>query len=294
MLNACDNDVEDLFAPLIGHVQIVKDVAAWGVYWPQFGVNTLGEVVPGKAYFVLVDEDVEVEFPVCVGDQSGLKQSGTLTDPPAGGLSGLGINKTPLTHTVAIPVQAISGIAEGSIISIYNQYGLCCGAAVYQNQNLALTAFGDDPTTPAVDGMTEGEPLHFRIINPETGKAFALEVVYDEQMPQGGAFVNHGLSAVKEMKATGVDEIADLGLQVSVYPNPTSGICHATLTGFHPARAGLSGFEWEVSNAHGSIIATGKTQSDDSVIDLSAHPKGIYYLKIKQRGWQTVEKLVVH
>ena len=65
VLNTCDNPVEDLFSPIINHLQIVKEVAGPKVYWPQFGINTLDKIIPGKAYFVLVDADVEVEFPEC-------------------------------------------------------------------------------------------------------------------------------------------------------------------------------------------------------------------------------------
>ena len=333
VLNACDNDVEDLFAPLIGHLQIVKDVAAWGVYWPQFGVNTLGALIPGKAYFVLVDDDVEVEFPVCETpanfrqlaerkEPASGKQTEGRKEPasedqidknnqsdnsdvwssavalrggspvPSRGRAGDGVIKTPLTHTVAIPAQAISGIAEGSIITIYNQHGSCCGAAIFQNQNLALTAFGDDPTTSQIDGLTEGEPMNFRILNPETGKAFALEVVYDDQMPQGGYFVNHGLSSVKELKITGVEDAVESPMNISVYPNPSSGVFQVSTQSVRQL-ADQSGFGWEVSNAHGSIVATGDNHADAFTIDLSNHPKGIYYLKIKQRGWQTVKKLVL-
>ncbi|MCK9271408.1 MAG: PKD domain-containing protein, partial [Bacteroidales bacterium] len=333
VLNACDNDVEDLFAPLIGHLQIVKDVAAWGVYWPQFGVNTLGALIPGKAYFVLVDDDVEVEFPVCETpanfrqlaerkEPASGKQTEGRKEPasedqidknnqsdnsdvwssavalrggspvPSRGRAGDGVIKTPLTHTVAIPAQAISGIAEGSIITIYNQHGSCCGAAIFQNQNLALTAFGDDPTTSQIDGLTEGEPMNFRILNPETGKAFALEVVYDDQMPQGGYFVNHGLSSVKELKITGVEDAVESPMNISVYPNPSSGVFQVSTQSVRQL-ADQSGFGWEVSNAHGSIVATGDNHADAFTIDLSNHPKGIYYLKIKQRGWQTVKKQVL-
>jgi hypothetical protein len=244
-------------------------------------VNTLGALVPGKAYFVLVNDDVNLEFPAC--SARGLSAG---TPSPSGegwGEVSLCV-ATPLTHTIAIPLQAIAGIAEGSIITLYNQFGLCCGAAFFENQNLVLTAFGDDATTPSIDGMTEGETMNFRILNPETGKEFPLEVAFDAQLPQGGIFVNHGMSAIKELKVTEVNEAAESRINISVYPNPSTGVFRVST---------LSGFDWEISNAHGAIIAKGKNQSDDSTLDLSTYPKGIYYLKITQRGWQTVEKLVV-
>ena len=63
VLNSCNNLSVDLFSQIINNLQIVKEVAGWKVYWPQFGVTTLDEIIPGKVYFILVDDDVVVEFP---------------------------------------------------------------------------------------------------------------------------------------------------------------------------------------------------------------------------------------
>ena len=290
VLNACNNPVVALFSPIIGHLQIIKEVAGSRVYWPQYGVNTLGALVPGKAYFVLVNDDVNLVFPACKAADLKDVQTPESDEIP----TGFSLQRTPLTHTIAIPLQAISGIAEGSIITIYNQMGLCCGAAIFQNQNLVLTAFGDDPTTPTIDGMTEGAAMNLRLLNPETGKEIALEVVFDEQLPQGGTFVNHGISAIKELKVTGVDEMDNTRINISVYPNPSTGVFHISIQSVQNVEnEASSGLSWEISNTHGSRIATGNNQSDDFTIDISTYPKGIYYLKITQRGWQTVEKLVV-
>ncbi len=414
VLNACDNDAEELFGQIIDKLQIVKEVAGTGVYWPQFGVNTLGEVIPGKAYFVLVDEEVGLEFPICenpsnsqrtpsnspwrgrtvhssimfkqndpdqiqlgridvaamrggtpspqgevcaeakpractskarqgeVSQWAGTPSKNTPSNSPLRGRtvhssimfkqndpdqiqlgridvaamrsgapspqgegcaevglcvgtplslrSGGEVQRTPITHTIAIPVQVISGLAEGNILTIYNKSGLCCGAVVFQNQNLVLTAFGDDPTTSQVDGLAEGEALQFRVYNPETGNEFPLEVEFDEHLPQGGYFVNHGLSAIKSLESTGVEEIEASRMNISVYPNPSTGMFRvSTLTGL----ATLLEFEWEVTDTNGSVIAFGNNQSDEFVINLSTHSKGIYYLKITQGGLQTVKKLVV-
>ncbi len=312
VLNNCNNPVEELFSQITGNLQIVKEVAGTGVYWPQFGVNTLGNIVPGKAYFVLVDEDVELEFFPCTpansqrtpsnsplrGRTSQRTGTGQRVGTPSPTGEGWGevswgeVIRTPITHTIAIPLQAIAGIAEGSIITIYNQFGLCCGAAIFENQNHALTVFGDDPTTPAIDGMTESEAMIFRIFNPETGNEFVLEVEYDELMPQGGSFVNHGLSAVKSLESTEVEEFAGKQFNISVYPNPSTGIFHVSTFDSPPA-GGLSEFNWEISNTHGSIIATGKDETNNFTINLSTHPKGIYYLKIAYEDTQTVKKLVL-
>ena len=333
VLNACDNNATELFSQISGSLQIAKEVAGSNVYWPQFGINTLDEIKPGKAYFVLVDENVEVEFAFCtpipafplegegVGQRTGTpldemdgqcagtplflqeKGAGDEVSQWAGTPSPTGegwgeVIKTPITHTIAILSEVISGLNPGEIIRVCGANGQCYGAVVYQNQNLALTAFGDDPTTTQIDGLAEGETMQFRVYNPETAKEYPLEVEFETQMPQAGYFVNYGLSAVKSIQATGIGRASEMNVSVKIYPNPSTGIFNVSLTdltGFHPARAGLlcQTTDREITNIHGSIIAAGNEKGNDFTIDLSSYPKGIYYLKISQDGLQTIEKLVV-
>ncbi len=42
---------------------IVKEIAGWDIYWPQFGINTLVVLKPGKAYFVLMNVETTITFP---------------------------------------------------------------------------------------------------------------------------------------------------------------------------------------------------------------------------------------
>jgi len=63
VLSAVDVGVAELFAPVGNQLIIVKDVAGTGVYWPGQAINTIGMLIPGRAYFVKVNEAITVEFP---------------------------------------------------------------------------------------------------------------------------------------------------------------------------------------------------------------------------------------
>jgi hypothetical protein len=65
VLNDCEMSVDALLSQISANIQIVKEIAGPNIYWPEFGIATLDVIVPGKAYFVLVDEGVTVEFPEC-------------------------------------------------------------------------------------------------------------------------------------------------------------------------------------------------------------------------------------
>jgi|GEM_PF-4529759 len=65
VVSECPVDVEDLFAPVMAELEIVKEVAGYGLYWPWMGINNLGTLNPGKAYFVLTTNSVSVTFQDC-------------------------------------------------------------------------------------------------------------------------------------------------------------------------------------------------------------------------------------
>ena len=103
VLSPCTVDVAALFEDK--DVIIVKEVGGWNLYWPEFGINSLGTLSPGKAYFLLMASNGNIEFPAC-GDLKGFQN---LTASPD--LSAFKISTTPVTHIIAIPA-AVSGNLE--------------------------------------------------------------------------------------------------------------------------------------------------------------------------------------
>jgi len=72
---------------------------------------------------------------------------------------------------------------------------------------------------------------------------------------------------------------------ILVYPNPTTGIVNINLTGLKD----LSGLSLQITDVSGKIIE----QSNNTKIDLSNQPSGIYFIKIKTDEGVFVEKLIV-
>ncbi|MBT7490659.1 MAG: hypothetical protein HN704_03515, partial [Bacteroidetes bacterium] len=44
-------DISQIFSTIVSNTEIVKDDAG-NVYWPQFSVNNIGNMLPGKGYQV--------------------------------------------------------------------------------------------------------------------------------------------------------------------------------------------------------------------------------------------------
>jgi len=56
-------EVASLFAGNLSKVIIVKEIAGWQVFWPEKQINSIVNLLPGKAYHVKATEDFEVVFP---------------------------------------------------------------------------------------------------------------------------------------------------------------------------------------------------------------------------------------
>lgn len=56
-----ETPVDVLFENTEGFV-MAKEIAGTGVYWPEHQINTLGNVVPGKAYYIYSSQNMSVDF----------------------------------------------------------------------------------------------------------------------------------------------------------------------------------------------------------------------------------------
>ena len=236
VISTCPVDVEELFAQVVANLEIVKDVAGYGIYWPVMGINTLGTLNPGEAYYVLVSNPVSVNFGEC-----------TKTTYPEENLTGfqnlLGLvpwqltRPTPSSHTIAIMPEAIKGFdpdpksfrdyREGSIIGAFDQTGKCFGVAQVTKGTTHLALFGDDPFSTEKDGFESGETIAFKLFNPTTNEQVDLVSQFDQALPDANTtFVDNGMSLINRfsVETQNFASLLHLSNQIIIHPNPTTGL----------------------------------------------------------------------
>ena len=76
-------------------------------------------------------------------------------------------------------------------------------------------------------------------------------------------------------------------LAIEAYPNPCQGVLHLSLVN---ARK----FEYSIVNMIGQTIAQGHSQGQETMIDLSQCPAGVYLISATQDGKRFVQKLVLY
>jgi PKD repeat protein len=63
VLSVTDVSIVDLFAPVIDDLMVIKEIAGFRLFFPEFGINSLEYLEPGKAYFIMLSADAMVTFP---------------------------------------------------------------------------------------------------------------------------------------------------------------------------------------------------------------------------------------
>ncbi len=79
-------------------------------------------------------------------------------------------NATIVLPTSAQPNIVGSPLLEGDYIGVFTPAGLCCGYGEWKNENIALTVWGDDDQTPALDGFRNGELIKYRVYRTSENK----------------------------------------------------------------------------------------------------------------------------
>jgi hypothetical protein len=276
-----------LFAPVVSDIEIVKDVAGYGIYWPAMGINTLGTLNPGKAYYVLSSANMEITFGDCAKGYT----PGTLTVRQLADLSGLSpwelSNPTSSSHTIALLPEAIKDILEGSVIGAFDLNGNCFGIVPLNGEENCLTIFGDDELTTEKDGFYTEDQIIFKLYLPSTKEEMELLPYYDFTLPNAdGLFTENGLSAITNFKeSTGISETTHLH-SVNIFPNPSSG--KIFIEGFVP------GSTITIMDMHGQEVFE-KTLHENDVqqIGLEHLDPGAYMVIIKNSLNTSSHKLIL-
>ena len=81
--------------------------------------------------------------------------------------------------------------------------------------------------------------------------------------------------------------VEEKGLAIKVYPNPCQGMLHLSLVNAQE-------FEYSIINMMGQTITQGHSQGQETMIDLSQCPAGVYLISAIQDGKRFVQKLVLN
>lgn len=267
----------DIFAQLTNLV-IVKDVASTGVYWPDYGINTLEMLQPGKAYYAYLSAPETIDYSNFKQSAAGNINSTEMIKSKAHA----DIQPTSSTHIIAFSPSIANLTGSGTILGAYDANGRCFGSTQFNSNSDYMVLFGDDPTTDNKDGFFEGETfLLFAISDGEP--VVAMNASFDDDLPHhNGKFNKNGLSAVLELKNS---DNHPNQLSPVIQPNPTSG----NITVFDLQENDLV----TVFNLQGRMITKATAIRNNVELDLSSQKSGVYLMRIQSDSRIFNEKIIV-
>jgi hypothetical protein len=198
---------------------------------------------------------------------------------------------TNFVHNIYIPVETAvrSGLEmeTGDVMGVfYHENGMpyCAGAVAYQNGQLMITAYGDDPMTPEKEGFEFGETIYWKAYLQDQEMAYDLTVTYDAAMPQhDGHFHMGGLSMLATMETVILDLDETLASSVSVFPNPNTG--SFTLQGLQ------AGDQVSIMDATGRMID--QFEAGSNTINKSVEAKGLLIISFQRGNQISHQKILV-
>jgi len=285
--------VEMVFDEIGDNLVIVKEIAGYQIYYPEFSINSLSSLIPGKAYFVKVLESCTISYPEQLDKSTANNQTWYFELISPWNMP----HKTPETHTFCFESNAANRFQTGDLIGAFDQNGTCTGIMeILDSKNtFAVSVFGNDNTTETKDGMNESERIAFSLFRTATGETYNLDLAFRDDSPCDDHYLPNGISIVKDalLSTTGTNINNYLsGVDLQIFPNPTRAETNFKLSGDV-----LIDGELIVTDSRGQMIFNTKHFHEGGVsfreFDFSKYSPGVYYLRLISDNYLNIQKIVV-
>ena len=271
-------NVSSAMASVSGDIFIMKD-GSGNVYWPDFGINNIGNMEPGKGYLISMDTPVDFSFPAnnIVLPSAKVEANANLMhyQKPANSSENM---------LFAIPSNAWDIAPElGSEIAVYDANKQLVGASVYTGNNTVVTVWGDEIATDAKEGLTDGENYTVFVWDAQNG-----EQQYAFDAYQGNTYyTRNGVTIVSEIDVISQDAFATRLL--GNVPNPFT-----SQTEIRFATASNTEVSITVFNVLGELVQQIDPQLYEAgthsvAIDATSWNAGTYYYTLKTNDFTATE-----
>jgi len=191
-------------------------------------------------------------------------------------------------------------LGSGDEIGVFNSAGLCCGAVVWNEENTAITVWGDDvQTADSVDGFLENDTLRFRIWNSIEEKEYTASADFEDESD----YVYHadGYGVLTKLVAQTSTEIDNTEASVlpeefilrQNHPNPFNPETTIRFVVKEPCRVVLKVYNLRGQEIIDLVNAYYKPGAYDVKFNAVGFSSGVYLYRIQMRNFNAVKKMVV-
>lgn len=259
-------DIEAALSSIADELVIAKDFAG-RIYYPEFGINEIGQLEPGQGYKVYVESDATLNFGASGSGKGG---SSSLAN---GQLSGASNSEVLIVRagTDGSISELIARSADGSLLA---EASVVNGIAVMRING------DEDVTTDIVEGPVEGQVFEIFVRNSDGQEVRAdirsLTNIFTGQEITSLSYISDAVMVVD----LGDIEIPETVLLDQNYPNPFN---PATTIGFTIVEEGQ--VRLEVFNSIGELVTTVRdefltTGSYSTTVEMGEYASGVYLYRL--------------
>ena len=232
------------------------------VYWPSYGLNMIGNLMPGQGYQINMVTAQTFTFPA----NGTLSQTSKTSVIPVHFKNSL---NTGCNMTLGIPNSSWRNLPNTSDeIGIFTSNGLLVGSGVYTNGNMAIAIWGSDEFSQSA--MLSGEVYNIKLWNHISGEETSITV-------------NSWLRGDEFFAKDGISVISDISVNENIfenYPNPANNFTEIVYSVSSDSYVNLTVF-----NSLGETveILVSKNMNEGVYtlnLNTSSYTTGIYFYKL--------------
>ncbi len=205
----------------------------------------------------------------------------------------LNVANTGNNATLLLPAAVAEALLEnGDELGVFAPDGALCGAAVFENKNLALAIWGDDPSTPGVvECLATGQQFSLKVWRAAANAEQAADFALQHNAPP--AFETNGIYTLEKLSLL-VDAPEALAPDAFRYfPNPTTGRLHLQFQLNAAARLRIELLSADGKNLSTLLDETCAAGRHERTHELSNYPDGAYFIKVSTASGARLHPLVL-
>lgn len=237
-------------------------------YIPEYNFSNMGLMRSGKGYMLLMSEDSRLVYRLQEEDE--IAASSGKTGQSVYSQAGQLTVHQPTGANMSLLVMANSHLSGE--IGVY-ACGNLVGSGVLDRGTCGIALWGDDPSTPEIDGAVQGQSLDLVLLNDNGG---ATRAVY-QTIAGDSIYLIDSFWAVK-LKETSVMPV-EFAI-VSVYPNPFN--AGMTIQYALPSAGNVSMTLTDISGRRVTTMFTGHRKPGVYTANIKepALPSGLYFVRL--------------
>jgi len=293
----------EAFTNLEGSLDMVKDEAG-RFYRPAIGFSNMGTLSRGKGYQIKVTQDVELVYPA--GQRQMENGKGKMENEAHSVHPVHFVTSEPTGANMSLLIADCGlKIAEGGEIGVFTEAGLCVGSTDLRVGNsghstsltdtevgatrVGLAVWGDDPTTPEVDGAVEGEALSFEVWDGRVRRPVLLKWTEGEAVYRTDGFA----AGEVDLRQAGMPVLPSAYTLHSTYPNPFNST--TTIQFALPEDSRMRLAVYDLSGREVAVLVEGelKAGNHSSVWNAEGFTSGIYLVKMETPAFSSTRKVTL-